>query len=159
MWSTVVSGESTARPAEVYALLADPDSWPEWDESVERVELAAPFGTGTEAVMVLAGGVHLALQITWVEPEAGFTSEASIPAAGVVVRVRHELAATASGTRITYRVDVDGPDEAAAEVGAAVSADFPAVIAALAAHAERSGGGAGHQTGDRAEHPTGSQRR
>jgi hypothetical protein len=35
------------------------------------------------------------------------------------------------------RAPADGPDELAAEVGAAVSADFPDVIAALAARAER----------------------
>jgi hypothetical protein len=55
----------------------------------------------------------------------------------VVVRVRHELTPIEGGVRITYRCVADGPDEVAAEIGAAVSADFPEVIAALAARAER----------------------
>jgi hypothetical protein len=38
---------------------------------------------------------------------------------------------------ITYRCQVDGPDDVAAEVGRAVSADFAEVISALAARAER----------------------
>ena len=93
--------------------------------------------------MAFRGGQELPFQITWLEPGAGFTNETPVPGAGVVVRVRHEPAATAAGgTEITYRVEVDGPDEVAAEAGTAVSADFPEVIAALAAMAEqrRAGG-------------------
>ena len=143
MWSTVISGESEASPAEVYALLASPDTWPEWDASIERIELSGQFAAGTRGVMAFRGGQELPFQITWLEPGAGFTNETPVPGAGVVARVRHELAATAAGgTEITYRVEVDGPDEVAAEAGTAVSADFPEVIAALAAMAEqrRTGG-------------------
>ncbi|HZX02993.1 hypothetical protein [Kribbella sp.] len=63
-----------------------------------------------------------------------------VPDAGVVVRVRHELTPVADGTEITYRCEAHGPDDAAAEVGAAVSSDFREVIAALGARAEELGG-------------------
>ena len=116
MWSTVISGESEASPAEVYALLASPDTWPEWDASIERIELSGQLAAGTRGVMVLRGGQELPFQITWLEPGAGFTSETPVPGAGIVV---------------------DGPDEVAAEAGTGVSADFPQVIAALAAMAEQ----------------------
>jgi hypothetical protein len=48
------------------------------------------------------------------------------------VRVRHELAPSEQGTLITYRCEVGGPEDVTAEVGSAVSADFPEVISALA---------------------------
>lgn len=137
MWVAEYSGETTASPAEVFALLADPATWPRWNEGVARIDMAGPFEAGTRAVMVFPDGTELPFAITWVEPDRGYADETPVPDAAVVVRVRHELTATEAGTRITYRVEADGPDDAAAEVGAGVSADFPAVIAALAAHAER----------------------
>ena len=81
----------------------------------------------------------LPFRFTWIEVDRGYEDETEVPDAGVVVRVRHELTPTAHGTRITYRCEVDGPADVAAEVGAAVSADFPDVISALGARAERMG--------------------
>jgi Polyketide cyclase / dehydrase and lipid transport len=137
VWVTQYSGETTASPAEVFALLADPVTWPEWNEGVAHIDMAGPFEAGTGAVMAFPDGTELSFLITWVEADRGYADETPVPGTGVVVRVRHELTATVTGTRITYRVEADGRDDAAAEVGAGVSADFPAVIATLAAHAER----------------------
>ena len=56
-----------------------------------------------------------------------------------MVRVAHRIAPTPDGgTTITYRIEVTGPsaDAVGAEVGAAVSSDFPQVIAALATLAD-----------------------
>jgi hypothetical protein len=61
---------------------------------------------------------------------------------GLVIRVAHRLAPlTGGGTSITYRVEVSGPeaDTVGEQVGMAVSADFPEVIAALAAAADTAG--------------------
>jgi uncharacterized protein YndB with AHSA1/START domain len=137
MWTKAYSGETTATPAAVFALLADPEMWPEWNAGVARVEMTGPFETGARAVMVFPDGTELPFVITWVEVDRGYADETPVPDAGVTVRVRHELEPTATGTRITYRVEADGPDDAAAEIGAGASEDFPAVIAALAARAER----------------------
>lgn len=95
------------------------------------------YSSETAAVMAFPDGAELPFLITWVEKDRGYADETPVPDAGVVVRVRHELASNGSGTRITYRVEAESPDEAAAEIGAGVSADFPEVIAALGAHAER----------------------
>jgi len=98
-----------------------------------------PFAEGTTAVMVLPDETALPFRFTWIEVDRGYEDETEVPDAGVVVRVRHELTPTAHGTRITYRCEVDGPADVAAEVGAAVSADFPDVISALGARAEGMG--------------------
>jgi hypothetical protein len=67
----------------------------------------------------------------------GFEDETEVPETGVLVRVRHVLQPLADRhTRISYTCVVDGPNEIGAEIGAAVSADFADVIAALAARAE-----------------------
>jgi uncharacterized protein YndB with AHSA1/START domain len=135
MWITEFSGESTAPPATVYRLLASPTTWHEWNPGVQRIEMDGPFAAGTSAVMVLPDGTALPFRFTWVEPDVGFEDETPVPDTGVVVRVRHELSASGTGTRITYRCEADGPADVAATVGAQVSSDFPDVIAALAAHA------------------------
>lgn len=140
MWTHEYSGETTATPAAVFALLTDPATWPEWNAGVARVDLTGPFKEGARAVMVFPDGTELPFFVTWIEVDHGYADETQVPGTGVTVRVRHELEATATGTRITYRVEVDGPDEAAAEIGAGASEDFPDVIAALAAQAERLAG-------------------
>lgn len=137
MWMTEYMGESAASPAEIFALLGDPATWPEWNGGVAGIRLEGPFEAGTSAMMAFPDGSELPFRITWVEGDRGFEDETAVPGTGVVVRVRHELMATGNGTRITYRVEADGPEDAAAQVGAGVSADFPTVIATLAAHAER----------------------
>ncbi len=137
MWTTEVTGHSAATPAEVFAVLADPEHWNEWNDGVAGIRIDGPFAAGTTAVMVFPDATELPFSLARVEPDRGFEDVTEVPDAGVTVRVGHELEPTSSGTRITYRCTVDGPDPIAGEVGTGVSADFADVIAALAARAER----------------------
>jgi uncharacterized protein YndB with AHSA1/START domain len=135
-WTVEYSGTCRAEPARVYEILSAPERWHEWNAGVRRVEMNGPFAAGTTAVMVLPDGTELPFRFIHVEHDSGFTDETPVPDTGVVVRVHHELTPVPGGTSITYRCEADGPPEAAAEVGAQVSADFPDVIAALVARAE-----------------------
>jgi polyketide cyclase/dehydrase/lipid transport protein len=126
-----------ASPSQVFSILAEPAKWSEWNAGVLRIEMNGPFAEGTTAVMVLPHETALPFRFTWIEADRGYEDETEVPDAGVIVRVRHELSRTERGTRITYRCEVDGAEDVADEVGAAVSADFPDVIAALGARAER----------------------
>jgi uncharacterized protein YndB with AHSA1/START domain len=137
VWTREFSAESTASPERLFAILEDTDSWSEWNAGVERIEMDGLFTAGTTATMVLPDRTRLRFRLVWVERGRGFEDETEVPETGVLVRVRHLLQPQADGhTRISYTCVVDGPDEVSAEVGAAVSADFPDVIAALAARAE-----------------------
>lgn len=135
MWSTEVTGDSTATPAEVFAVLADPEHWHEWNDGVAGIRMNGPFAAGTTAVMVFPDATELPFTLAWVEQDRGFEDVTEVPDAGVTVHVRHELEPTTTSTRITYRCTVQGPDPTAGEVGAGVSADFADVIAALATRA------------------------
>jgi hypothetical protein len=137
VWTREYTGESTAAAERLFNILADTAAWPEWNAGVARVDMSGPFAEGTEAVMVLPDDTALPFRFIWVEAGRGFEDETPVPDTGVVVRVRHELTPVDGGTRIIYRCVAEGPDKVAAEIGAAVSADFPEVIAALAARAER----------------------
>ena len=137
MWVREITGECGATPAEVFAVLADPGAWSAWNDGVADVRIDGPFAAGTSAVMVFPDETELPFVVTWVEAGRGYEDLTPVPDAGVSVRVRHEVEASGTGSRITYRCTVEGPDEVAAEVGAAVSEDFADVIAALGARAER----------------------
>lgn len=133
MWVQEFSGTSTASPERVFAVLADAERWPEWNAGVAGIELSGPFAAGTAAVMRFPDGSVLPFRLTWVEPGAGYEDLTPMPGGTAAVRVRHLLAPDGPGTRITYRCEVEGPD--AAQIGEGVTADFPEVIAALAARA------------------------
>jgi hypothetical protein len=137
MWVREVAGECAATPEEVFAVMAQPSTWSEWNEGVSDIRMSGPFEAGTTAVMIFPDGSELPFHLAWVEEGRGFEDVTPIPDADVTVRVVHEVEETETGALITYRCMVDGPTEVAAEVGAGVSADFGEVIAALGARAER----------------------
>jgi hypothetical protein len=143
MW-TFEHGQTTkAGTAEVFALLSNVAGWPEWNAGVESVTLDGPFVAGTRGVMAVPDQDPLSFRLIWVDPQKGFEDETELPEAGVVVRVRHTLdALPEAGTRITYRATIDGPaaDEIGPEIGPAITADFPTVVAALAERAEAAHG-------------------
>src|SRR5262249_56305434 len=129
MWVREYTADCAASPAQLFSILADPATWSEWNAGVLRIDMNGPFAEGTTAVMVLPDETVLPFRFTWVEADRGYADETEVPDAGVVVRVRHELTPLDHGTRITYRCEIDGPEDVASEVGAAVTADFPHLLA------------------------------
>jgi hypothetical protein len=110
-------------------------SWTQWNAGIERVELEGPFASGTWFTMQSPGQDPMRSRFLEVEKNRGFVDETR--AGDLVVRVAHRLeAATPGRTRIVYSVTATGPR--AAEIGPAVSSDFPQVLAALATFAETS---------------------
>jgi hypothetical protein len=139
MWTCEHSLETRAGAEAIFEILRDTGRWREWNAGVERIDLDGPFATGSTGVMVIPDQGSLRFRLAWVGEGRGFEDETEIPGADVVVRVRHSLEPLAAGgTRITYRATVEGPaaDTLGSEIGPAVSADFPEVMAALAARAE-----------------------
>ena len=136
MWTTEHTVETPASADAVYALYADVAGWPAWDESVDLAELDGPFAAGTTGRLRPAGLETLPFTLVWAEVGRGFTDET--PFMGHLLRFVHLLeAAAGGGTRITHRVEIDGP--AAAEMGPNVASDLPEAMAALVAAAERVG--------------------
>ena len=139
MWTYGHSLETKAPAGAIFEILRDTGRWREWNAGVERIDRDGPFATGTSGVMAIPDQGSLPFRLAWVGEGRGFEDETEVPGAEVVVRVRHSLEPLAAGgTRITYRATVEGPaaDALGPEIGPAVTADFPEVIAALAARAE-----------------------
>ncbi len=133
MWSTEYTGTADADAEAVWQLLSDVDGWGTWNDGIETIALDGPVAVGATFRMKPPGEDVLTSTIAELDPNRLLTDETEM--GDLVIRVVHRLEPLSSGgTSITYRVEVTGAaaDAAGEEIGTAVSADFPQVIAALA---------------------------
>jgi hypothetical protein len=138
MWVSEHSIATSASRKAILDLFADVTHWPEWNPGTEWVTLDGPFAAGTTGLMKIPDQDPLSFRLIRVDSD-GFEDETVIPDADIVVRVRHTIASTRDGRiNVVYRATIDGPraDELGPEIGPQVTADFPEVLAALAARAE-----------------------
>jgi uncharacterized protein YndB with AHSA1/START domain len=137
MWEYEYSTETTARPEALWRHWSDMAAWPEWNAGIEKLEIDGPFAVGTTFTMTPPGEDPIRLRLTELVPGERFTDEAD--GGDFVVRTEHRLEPLATGaTRIVYRTEISGPaaDQIGPEVGPAITADFPDVVAALVKLAE-----------------------
>jgi uncharacterized protein YndB with AHSA1/START domain len=136
MWDYEYRLETSAAPEALWRHWADMASWPQWNEGIETITVDGPFEVGTVFTMTPPGDEPIRMRLTEIEPGRSFTDE--MDAGDFVVRTEHRLEPAAAGlTAIVYRTEITG--EAAAkvgpELGPQITADFPAVVAALARRA------------------------
>ena len=137
MWIGEHSIETSARPEQVWRLWADVDGWPQWNGDIERIELHGSFAIGGRIMMTPPGQETIELRIADVVEPVLFVDEASLD--DVVIRTTHRVQRVGyERSRVTYRMEIDGPaaDTLGPQLGPAISADFPEVLAALVACAE-----------------------
>ncbi|MGO4702772.1 SRPBCC family protein [Dyella sp. 2RAB6] len=133
MWRHEASIEIEAAPARIWQLFADVPGWKHWNAGIESIELHGPFAEGTSFSMKPPGVDAFTSTLIEVQEPRVFTDQTVVDEVTVVVSHRIEpLAATRS--RVSYVSVVTGPD--AAEIGAAVTADFDDVLASLKRLAE-----------------------
>ena len=126
--------ETAAKPEAIWAQLRDTGRWSEWNAGVESVHLEGPFAEGTWFTMKTPDQPEpLRSRLVEVRENERFVDETRV--GDLVVRVTHRLERAGSKTRITYALAAEGPG--ASEIGPAIAADFPAVLAALATRAAR----------------------
>ena len=136
MWMREYAKDITASPATVWRLLSDVEGWVDWNDGIESISLDGPLAVGVRFRMTPPGEATLTSTVVDLQPGRLLTDLTELD--GVAVRVEHRLDPGPAATTVTYRITVSGaglPDEVAAEIGAAVSADFPDVLDSLAAHA------------------------
>lgn len=125
--------ETTVSPKQVWSLLSDVSTWRSWNAGIEAVALEGPFASGTWFTMKPPGQEAMRSQLLDVRANQAFVDETRLD--GLVVRVTHRLEPVASGTRITYLLEAEGPG--ADEAGPAIASDFPEVLRALVAAAHK----------------------
>ena len=137
MWAVEPSVETSADAQAVWRLWADVERWPEWNAGVERIELRGPFAVGSTILMTPPGDEPVELRIAEVVAPELFVDEAD--GGEFVVRTTHRVDAVGDGrSRITYRMEITGQasETVGPAIGPEISADFPDLLAALAARAE-----------------------
>lgn len=129
-WETEYSVEVDVGSEAVWALFRDVAGWKEWNAGIESIELEGPFADGTWFTMKPPGGDPLRSRLIDVRENEGFVDETLVD--DLRVTVAHRLVPLdGRRTRITYAVEATGPG--AREIGPMVAADFPDVLASLAA--------------------------
>lgn len=138
MWTTEHAIETTASPEAIWRVWTDVPRWGEWNPDIESIELDGPFAAGSTITMTPRGQEPIELRIAEaVEPER-FVDEADL--GDVVVRTLHRAQRLEGDrVRVIYRMEISGPaaDTMGPELGPAISADFPDVLAALVDRAQR----------------------
>lgn len=99
--------ETTASPAAVWNIWQDVENWNTWDAGIEYSRLDGPFQTGTTGILKPKEGPLVKTTLTAVEPLKGFSDEAKLPLAKIVVS--HEMRPSKGKTLITHRIEMKGP--------------------------------------------------
>src|SRR5262249_6477928 len=111
--------------------------WAGGKDGMEKMETDGRFAAGTTFTMTPPGDEPIRMRLTEITPGELFTDE--MDGGDFTVRTVHRLEpAPGSRTRIVYRTEISGPaaDQAGPQLGPAITADFPDVLAALAKLAE-----------------------
>jgi len=134
MWTREHSIETSASAEALWKLFSNVEGWKAWNAGIERITMSAPFAEGSEFLMQPPGQDALTSRLILVRENERFDDETVVGDVRVIVAHRIESLG-ATRRRVTYACTVEGPD--AADIGAAVTADFPEVLAALVQLAER----------------------
>lgn len=131
--------ETTAIPENIWALWADVSSYQEWDGGIESAKLNGAFKVGSSGELKPAAGRPAAFTITEMVEGRSFSCLAPLPFGRL--RFHHWMEPTSMGTRLTHRIEVEGPFAWiwARALGKAFRANLPASMRKLARLAERPG--------------------
>ena len=137
MWTHTYTHRTTADPARLWELLSDVDGWVHWNDGIERITLHGPLAVGASFEMTPPGEEPITSTIVELDPPRRISDNTEMN--GLSIKVEHRVDPEPDGTTtIAFAIQVTGdvPDDVAEEVGTAVSADFPDVLASLAATAQ-----------------------
>jgi uncharacterized protein YndB with AHSA1/START domain len=103
-----IASERIAVPAEaIWALWADPDRWPDWNQQIERVEVDGELHVGAEVRTKMRGGGTVRHTVTEYESGVALAYEARFP--GARSGFEQRLKPGRRSAEVTHRRYVDGP--------------------------------------------------
>ena len=133
VWRDEYAIETSATAETIWDIFRDVPGWKSWNAGIEQIDIDGPFAAGTWFTMKPPGEEALRSQLIEVRENACFVDETRV--GDLVVTVSHRIETLGPArTRIVYAADARGPQ--ASEIGRAVAADFPDVLASLAKLAE-----------------------
>jgi uncharacterized protein YndB with AHSA1/START domain len=136
MWEYEHAADTNASREAIWRCWENVETWDEWNQDIEKIEIDGPFAEGSTITMMPAGQDAVRLRLASVEENEQFVDEAEI--GGATFRTTHRLDDVGDGrVRVTYRMEITGPaaDQLGPELGPAITSDFPETVAALIARA------------------------
>jgi len=107
-WETTTTLDAEAAPAAVWVkAYADAAAWPLWNRELKRATLDRPLALGAEARIAFRTGLRLRFRVVEFEDGRLFTDEARLP--GARMGHRHLVEPTATGSRLTNTIYIEGP--------------------------------------------------
>ncbi len=136
MWTFEHAETTSGTPHQVWALYAEPATWPRWDHEIAAVTVEGPVAVGTRGRLKPVTGPAASFTFTEVTPGVGFTDVSRLPLARLTLA--HHIEATASGSRFTHHVTITGPLAPlfARVLGKSLAASLPNAMRNLARLAE-----------------------
>jgi uncharacterized protein YndB with AHSA1/START domain len=134
-----MSVATTAAKQAIYALWADPSSWPRWDPQLSSVTMSGPVRVGARGKMKSVSGPDSNIEIIAMEPGVRFAYAATGPGLRIVFDRRFEAG---EATRFTHSVTISGAMSGflAPRVGPRIQEGMPAAMQRLKGLAERANG-------------------
>ncbi len=99
--------ETTALPKAIWALWTDATTYKVWDDRIEWAKVKGEFKLGAVGEMKPHGGRSTGFTITELVEGRSFSILTLLPFAQL--RFDHSMEATSMGTRLTHRIEVEGP--------------------------------------------------
>ena len=133
------SADIAAAPEAVWAILADPGSWPEWDSGVAQVEGRAEKGSKLKLTTEADPGKAWPLKVAEVDPPRRMVFTGGMPLGLFKGERAYVLEPGGAGTRFRMREQFTGP--LAPLIGRSIpdlKPSFDQFAAGLKARAERS---------------------
>jgi carbon monoxide dehydrogenase subunit G len=131
MWTTEYTAETALSSETVWAALRDLHTGTLTYPGADTFELEGPFAADSQVTVTPVGQDSFRSTIVDLVENETYADETTF--GDVVLTFRHTLVPTASGTRVTHRLDISGPaaDEVGPQLGPQISGDFDESMAAL----------------------------
>lgn len=107
MFEAAHTERSSAPPDPVWALWANPDRWPEWNDQLESGGLDGELAVGAGVTVKFKRGGKMRFTVTELEPGRLFVDEAKLP--GCRLGHEHRVEPAGAGCEITHRLYLKGP--------------------------------------------------
>jgi len=107
MWHTEHTLETTTEPEAIWLRWKDVDGWPDWDEGLEWARLLGPLKPGSSGSLKRKGSISQRFTVEEVQEGRGFTCLGK----WLLTRMRlvHTVEPSKLGSRVTHRIEVEGP--------------------------------------------------
>jgi hypothetical protein len=107
MWHTEHTLETTTEPEAIWRRYEDVCGWPDWDEGLEWARLLGPLKVGSAGSLKRKGGLRQRFMVVEVNEGRGFTCIGRKLLTHM--RLVHSVEPSSLGSRVTHRVEVQGP--------------------------------------------------